>query len=103
MNQLCGVGHITAQAFVLTLRSKQRFPTFQVSKQKALVSVRASPIGGEIVADFEETRQFWNFTMPEIKLAGRCCSLRMDDNTLEAGRNQARRAKLRCTLLTQPN
>ncbi len=37
MNQLCGVGHITAQAFVLlTLRSKQRFPTFQVSKQKAV-------------------------------------------------------------------
>jgi hypothetical protein len=36
MNQLCGVGHITAQAFVLTLRSKQRFPTFQVSRQKAV-------------------------------------------------------------------
>ena len=54
MNQLCGVGHITAQAFVLTLRSKRRFPTFQVSKQKAVSSVRASSsIGGEIVADFE--------------------------------------------------
>ncbi len=35
-----------------------------------IVSVRASLIGGEIVADFEETRQFWNFTMPENK-AGR--------------------------------
>jgi hypothetical protein len=33
---LCGVGHITAQAFVLTLRSKQRFLTFQVTKQKAV-------------------------------------------------------------------
>jgi len=103
MNQLCGVGHITAQAFVLTLRSKQRFPTFQVSKQKAVSKRPGVAIGGEIVADFEETRQFWNFTIPEIKLAGRCCFLRMDDNTLEAGRNQARSAKLRCTLLTQPN
>ena len=36
MNQLCGVGDVTAQAFVLTLRSKQRFPTFQVGKQKAV-------------------------------------------------------------------
>ena len=36
MNQLCGVGDVRAQAFVLTLRSKQRFPTFQVSKQKAV-------------------------------------------------------------------
>jgi hypothetical protein len=36
MNQLCGIGHITAQAFVLTLRSKQRFPPFPVSKQKVV-------------------------------------------------------------------
>ncbi len=36
MNQLYGVGNITAQAFMLTLRSKQRFPIFQVSKQKAV-------------------------------------------------------------------
>jgi hypothetical protein len=36
MNQLCGVGDVRAQAFVLTLRSKKRFPTFQVGKQKAV-------------------------------------------------------------------
>jgi hypothetical protein len=103
MNQLCGVGHITAQAFVLPCGASSASQLFRSVNRRRLVSVRALPIGGEIVADFEETRQFWNFTMPEIKLAGRCCFLRMDDNTLEAGRNQARRAKLRCTLLTQPN
>jgi hypothetical protein len=39
--------------------------------------VRASPIGGEIVVDFEENCQLWNFTISEIKLAGTCCFLRM--------------------------
>ncbi|WP_035350554.1 hypothetical protein [Edaphobacter aggregans] len=68
-NQLCGVGYITALTFVLTLGTKQRFPTFRSAIEGRLVSVRASPIGGEIVADFEETRQFWNFIMHEIKLA----------------------------------
>ena len=55
--------------FRADLAKQAAFPTFQVSKQKALVSVRASPIGGEIVADFEETRQFWNFTA--LNKAGR--------------------------------
>jgi hypothetical protein len=44
---------------------------------RLLVSVRASPVGGEIVAEFEENRQLWNFTISEIKLAGTCCFLRI--------------------------
>ena len=44
--------------------------------------VRASPIGGEIVADFEENREPWNFTISEIKLAGTCCFLRMSLMTI---------------------
>jgi hypothetical protein len=46
------------------------------------VSVRASLIAVEIVADFEENRQFWNFTISEIKLAGTCCFLRMSLMTI---------------------
>jgi hypothetical protein len=64
-----------------------------------------APIDGEIVADFEETRQFWNFTMSEIKLDETCCLFKdvTDDNTFKPERTRLAESNSRCTLLRRPN